>query len=70
MAREKDESLGFVLPNHMLLTIAESLPKEMTGIMACCDPVPPLVHANVGLIHRIVLKARELPMHDVNVNRK
>ncbi|CAL8095562.1 unnamed protein product [Orchesella dallaii] len=69
IAREKDESLGFVLPNHMLLTIAESLPKEMNGILACCDPVPQLIHANLGKIHKIVTTARELPLQQENAEK-
>jgi len=65
IAREKDESLGFVLPNHMLLMIAETLPKEMSGILACCDPVPSLLQTNLGVIHRVVTAARNLPLHEV-----
>lgn len=65
IAREKDESLGYVLPNHMLLTIAESLPKEMNGILACCDPVPQLLTSNLAKIHKIITTARELPLNQV-----
>ncbi|CAG7729562.1 unnamed protein product [Allacma fusca] len=63
IARQKDESLGYVLPNHMLLTISETLPKEMTGILACCDPVPVLLSQNLSVIHQIITEARDLPMH-------
>ncbi|GAB1859700.1 phospholipase A1 [Camponotus japonicus] len=58
-AREEDDSIGYVLPNHMLLNIAETLPREMQGILACCNPIPPLVRQNVLKLHKIVLKARE-----------
>ncbi|XP_067005258.2 exosome complex component 10 homolog [Anabrus simplex] len=58
-AREEDESTGYVLPNHMLLQIAELLPREMQGILACCNPIPPLVRQNLVALHQIVLKARE-----------
>lgn len=67
MAREKDESLNYILPSHMLLMISEALPKEMTGILSCCDPVPPLVQNNLGDLHRIILQARDLPLHEVYV---
>lgn len=60
--REEDDSTGYVLPNHMLLNIAESLPREMQGILACCNPIPPLVRQNSLWLHKIVLKAREQPM--------
>ncbi|XP_018397986.1 PREDICTED: exosome component 10 [Cyphomyrmex costatus] len=62
IAREEDDSIGYVLPNHMLLNIAETLPREMQGILACCNPIPPLVRQNLLKIHKIVLKAREQPL--------
>lgn len=66
IAREEDESTGYVLPNHMLFQISESLPKEMQGILACCSPVPPLVRANLLEIHQIILRAREQSLQKVN----
>ncbi|XP_012535453.1 exosome component 10 isoform X2 [Monomorium pharaonis] len=62
VAREEDDSIGYVLPNHMLLNIAETLPREMQGILACCNPIPPLVRQNLLKIHKMVLKAREQPL--------
>jgi exosome complex exonuclease RRP6 len=62
LAREKDESIAFVLPNHMLLMIAEQLPKEMTGILACCDPIPNLVQNGLGVMHKIITIARQLTL--------
>lgn len=59
ISRNEDESTGYVLPNHMLMQIAEILPREMQGILACCNPIPPLVRANLLEIHKIILKARE-----------
>ncbi|GLH13589.1 Exonuclease mut-7 homolog [Gryllus bimaculatus] len=58
-AREEDESTGYVLPNHMLMSIADVLPREMQGILALCSPIPPLVRQNLVKLHQIVLKARE-----------
>lgn len=56
----------FILPNHMLLQIAELLPREMQGILACCNPIPPLVRANLLELHKIVLRAREQSVVKVN----
>ncbi|KAF7387989.1 hypothetical protein HZH66_010756 [Vespula vulgaris] len=58
-AREEDDSTGYVLPNHMLLNIAETLPREMQGILACCNPIPPLLRQNLLKLHKIILKARD-----------
>ncbi|XP_058118506.1 exosome component 10 [Anopheles ziemanni] len=60
IAREEDESTGYVLPQHMALDIASKLPREMQGILACCTPVPSLVRQNLHQLHQIVLKARDL----------
>ncbi|KAB0400140.1 hypothetical protein E2I00_010285 [Balaenoptera physalus] len=61
-ARREDESYGYVLPNHMMLKIAEELPKEPQGIVACCNPVPPLVRQQINEMHLLVQQAREMPL--------
>nr|CDJ91309.1 3'-5' exonuclease and Helicase RNase D C-terminal domain containing protein [Haemonchus contortus] len=62
VAREEDESVQYVLPNHMLLTIAESLPRELQGILLCCNPVPPLVRECVHELHKMIFKCRDIPL--------
>ena len=62
VARTEDESIAYVLPNHMLLKICTELPREMQGILACCNPVPPLVKQNLNQLHQIVLTARDKPL--------
>lgn len=58
MARQEDESTGYVLPKHMLYQIAEIMPREAQGILACCNPIPPLVHQHVHSLHQLVVEAR------------
>ncbi|KAI8913114.1 ribonuclease H-like domain-containing protein [Powellomyces hirtus] len=43
IAREEDESPRYVLPNHMMFTLADRMPTNQQGILGCCTPVPPLV---------------------------
>lgn len=62
MARQEDESTGYVLPNHMMLKISEELPKEPQGIIACCNPIPPLVRQQINELHLLILQAREMPL--------
>ncbi|XP_053136835.1 exosome component 10 isoform X2 [Hemicordylus capensis] len=62
MARQEDESTGYVLPNHMLMKMAEQLPKEPQGIIACCNPIPPLVRQQINELHLLVQQAREMPL--------
>lgn len=65
IARMEDESYAYVLPNHMMLQIAENLPREMQGILACCNPIPPLVRQHLHVLHRCILQAREQPLTKV-----
>lgn len=43
VAREEDESPRYVLPTHMMFTLADRMPTDQQGILGCCSPVPPLV---------------------------
>nr|CAD2162338.1 unnamed protein product [Meloidogyne enterolobii] len=61
-AKEHDKSFYYVLPDHMMLKIAEVLPREQSGILACCAPVPRLVRHELESLARIVKIARELPL--------
>ncbi|XP_069106057.1 exosome complex component 10-like [Argopecten irradians] len=70
--RREDESLGYVLPNHMLLQIVEILPRERQGVLACCNPIPPLVRQYLPEVHSLIAEAREKPLAKVTkrkVNR-
>ncbi|CAH1775667.1 unnamed protein product [Owenia fusiformis] len=59
VARSEDESTGYILPNHMLLQIAELLPREREGILACCNPIPTFVRQNLNELHEIVKVSRD-----------
>ncbi|XP_073955663.1 LOW QUALITY PROTEIN: exosome component Rrp6 [Choristoneura fumiferana] len=61
-ARALDEGTIYLLPNHMLLQLAETLPREVQGVSACCSPMPPFVKQNLIAIHRMLLSCRELPV--------
>ncbi|KAG0266773.1 exosome nuclease subunit [Actinomortierella ambigua] len=57
-AREEDESVRYVLPNHMLFTLAEKMPEEQMGVVACCNPVPPLVKMNAADLAYLIGRAK------------
>ncbi|KAJ0184090.1 hypothetical protein K1T71_000513 [Dendrolimus kikuchii] len=61
-ARDLDESTVYLLPNHMMLSLAEILPREVQGVNACCNPMPPFVKQNLISIHRMILSCREIPI--------
>lgn len=52
----------------MLLKISELLPKESSGILACCSPIPPLVRQCLHEILHIIKKAREQSFDNVGSN--
>ncbi|KAJ8257617.1 hypothetical protein GJAV_G00187740 [Gymnothorax javanicus] len=62
LARQEDESTGYILPNHMMMKICEELPKESQGVIACCNPVPPLVRQQVNELQRLLQQARDMPL--------
>uniref|UniRef100_A0AAY4BPG9 Exosome complex component 10 n=1 Tax=Denticeps clupeoides TaxID=299321 RepID=A0AAY4BPG9_9TELE len=69
LARREDESTGYVLPNHMMLKISEELPKEPQGIIACCNPTPPLVRQQINELNLLVKEARQVPLLKVSQHR-
>ncbi|KAJ2708828.1 exosome nuclease subunit, partial [Coemansia spiralis] len=47
-AREEDESVRYVLPNHMLFAIADRMPADEPRLLATCRPTPPLVRLHAA----------------------
>ncbi|CAF5115328.1 unnamed protein product, partial [Rotaria magnacalcarata] len=56
----------YVLPDLLLIHLAELLPKDPQGIRACCKLVPELVEKNLEEIHRLLMQAIEKPLVDLN----
>jgi len=67
VARQEDESTGYVLPNHMLIQLANRLPREPEGIIALCNPVPPMVRQHQMEIYQIVQDAINFKDEDCDV---
>lgn len=57
-AREEDESLRYVLPNHMLFALVERMPTESAGVLGCCNPCPPLVRMNAQALGMLIHRAK------------
>lgn len=47
-------------------TVCLYLLREPQGIIACCNPVPPLVRQQVNELHLLVQQAREMPLLKVS----
>ena len=65
LARDEDESTSYVLPNHMLFQISEILPREIGGVLACCNPIPILLRQQQHEVFFLVQQARESPLTSV-----
>lgn len=57
-ARDEDESVRFVLPNHMLFALVERMPTDTSGVIGACNPCPPLVRMNSQAIATTIQKAK------------
>ncbi|KAF9918488.1 exosome nuclease subunit [Lobosporangium transversale] len=57
-ARDEDESIRYVLPNHMLFTLAEQMPEDAAGVLGCCNPVPPPVKMNASDIALLINRTK------------
>lgn len=66
-ARREDESVRYILPNHMLLRVAETLPLTVKDLLKTCNPVPVVFSTNgedvVDIIRREKKVQDELAAH-------
>lgn len=51
-----------VFIHNLQLSICLYLLREPQGIIACCNPVPPLVRQYINELHLLVQEAREMPL--------
>ncbi|KAJ1658739.1 exosome nuclease subunit [Dispira simplex] len=58
IAREEDESLRYVLPGHMLLTLADKMPTEASKLLGFCNPTPPLVRMYAADLAALIASTR------------
>ncbi len=61
LARDEDESTRYVLPNHMLFQLSELVPVDVGGVLACCNPIPPLVRQYATDMAALIVRARDAP---------
>ncbi|KAJ2851801.1 exosome nuclease subunit [Coemansia brasiliensis] len=58
-ARQEDESVRYVLPNHMLFAIADRMPTEPPQLLALCQPTPPLVRLYASDVVLLIKRERQ-----------
>eukprot|EP00850_Spirogloea_muscicola_P003222 SM000013S26391 [mRNA] locus=s13:177136:182923:- [translate_table: standard] len=58
VARKEDESTGYVLPNHLLLRLAEQMPGSVHALLKSVRRFP-LVAKNAQAVVEVIVRARE-----------
>lgn len=69
VARAEDESVRYVMPNHMMIAVAEGRPKNIQELMMLCNPVPKLVRRDCQLIVKIIQDAMDQKIDESLLNR-
>ncbi|XP_052751410.1 exosome component 10-like [Galleria mellonella] len=69
-ARLLDESPIYLLPNHMLLALADYLPCHVRDVKACCYPTPPIAKNNWRTITKMLLSCRQMSLWPKSPSRK
>merc|ERR1711907_596016 len=54
VARQLDESTHYVLPNHALFSVSETMPQTVVELVACCTPCPVIVRQRAQEVVRLV----------------
>jgi hypothetical protein len=67
LARHEDESPRYVLPNHMMFQIARLTPADADGVLACCNPIPPLVRLHANDLAALIQAALTAPDDDLPI---
>ena len=57
VARDEDESTGYVLPNRMLAKLSSLMPSSASGLSQCLNPVPELVRRHATDVLHIISQA-------------
>ena len=59
MARELDESTGYVLSSAAMAQLAEHMPINVADVVSCLHPVPPIVRRRAVEIARIIETSKQ-----------
>ena len=57
-ARENDESNDYVLPSSMIYRIVYNIPEDKDGILAYCNPTPPLLSSSLNEVVLVIQRAK------------
>ncbi|CAO3629496.1 unnamed protein product [Cunninghamella echinulata] len=58
IARQEDESIRYILPNHMLFALIERMPIDSAGVIGCCNPSPPSIKKNAQMVAMLIQRTK------------
>lgn len=56
-ARREDESVRYVMPNHMMIAVVEAMPTTVQKLISLCNPVPKLVRRDARILLKLIEQA-------------
>ncbi|BFZ59106.1 exosome nuclease subunit [Saitoella coloradoensis] len=65
VARQEDESVRFILPNHMLVTLSSAMPDDVPGVLSSCNPTPPYIRMSASDVVAVIQAAKETVEEDL-----
>ncbi|KAI8061041.1 ribonuclease H-like domain-containing protein [Gongronella butleri] len=65
MARQDDESLRYILPNHMMFAMVDRMPDDAASVIGCCNPCPPCVRINAQVLALAIQRAKADAVHQL-----
>jgi len=60
VAREQDDSLHFVMPNHVIFTVAKEMPTEKATLFGLVQPLPQTMKLRVDELLSVISRAKEV----------
>ncbi|CCJ31212.1 unnamed protein product, partial [Pneumocystis jirovecii] len=70
VARQEDESVRYVLPNHILVQIAVNCPEDASSVLSICSHIPPLVRVHVDEIVQIIRSTKQDELKKISLLNK
>ncbi|KAG1711750.1 hypothetical protein DVH05_008993 [Phytophthora capsici] len=58
LARQEDESVAYVMPNHVLMKLTKHLPVRSDELFRACHPVPLLIRKHALQITKLIVTAK------------
>lgn len=70
VAREEDENIGLVMPNHVVFKVARSLPRDMPTLLSLAHPISPSLRLRTEELLDLILQTIADTQHEPEMNEK